>query len=43
MNSPKKNTHQTEHVQSVSTLYVISGDKMRVLEEGEYQRSQDQA
>ncbi|CAI9585436.1 unnamed protein product [Staurois parvus] len=33
MHSPKKtenlssNTHQTEHVQSVSTRYVLSGDK----------------
>ncbi|CAI9571567.1 unnamed protein product [Staurois parvus] len=50
MHSPKKtrnkklssNTHQTEHVQSVSTLYVLLGDKRGALEEGEAQRSQDQ-
>ncbi|CAI9583719.1 unnamed protein product [Staurois parvus] len=42
MHSPKKkkknlssNTHQTKHVQSHSTRYVLSG-------EGEEQRSQDQ-
>ncbi|CAI9576949.1 unnamed protein product, partial [Staurois parvus] len=36
------NTHQTEHVQSVSTLYVLLGDKRGTLDEGEDQRSQDQ-
>ncbi|CAI9550526.1 unnamed protein product [Staurois parvus] len=36
------NTHQTEHVQSDSTLYVLSNDKRGTLEEGEDQRSQDQ-
>ncbi|CAI9546059.1 unnamed protein product, partial [Staurois parvus] len=35
-------THQTEHVQSVFTRYVLSGDKRGTLEEGEDQRSQDQ-
>ncbi|CAI9563251.1 unnamed protein product [Staurois parvus] len=47
MHSPKKkkknlpsNTHQTEHVQSVSTRYVLSGDKRETLKEGEDQRSQ---
>ncbi|CAI9573723.1 unnamed protein product, partial [Staurois parvus] len=42
MHSPKKNTHQTEHMQSVSTQYVLSGDKRGTLEEGEDPRSQDQ-
>ncbi|CAI9547154.1 unnamed protein product, partial [Staurois parvus] len=37
-----RNTHQTEHVQSVSTRYVLSGDKRGTLEEGEYRRRQDQ-
>ncbi|CAI9595139.1 unnamed protein product, partial [Staurois parvus] len=36
------NTHQTEHVQSDSTRYVLSGDKRVALEEGEDQRRQDQ-
>ncbi|CAI9574411.1 unnamed protein product, partial [Staurois parvus] len=36
------NTHQTEHVQSVSIQYILSVDKRGVLEEGEDQRSQDQ-
>ncbi|CAI9607404.1 unnamed protein product, partial [Staurois parvus] len=36
------NTHQTEHVQSDSTRYVLSGDKRETLEQGEDQRSQDQ-
>ncbi|CAI9544667.1 unnamed protein product, partial [Staurois parvus] len=47
--SPKKkkknlssNIHQTEHVQSDSTRYVLSGDKRGTLEEGDDQRSQDQ-
>ncbi|CAI9533243.1 unnamed protein product [Staurois parvus] len=48
MHSPKikkklsSNTHQTEHVQSVSTRYVLSGDKRGTQEEGEDQRSQAQ-
>ncbi|CAI9555130.1 unnamed protein product [Staurois parvus] len=39
MHSPKKkvnlsrNTHQTEHVQSVFTQYFLSGDKSSTLEE----------
>ncbi|CAI9603238.1 unnamed protein product, partial [Staurois parvus] len=41
MHSPT-NTHQTEHVQSDSRRYVLSGAKRRALEEGEYQRSQNQ-
>ncbi|CAI9618910.1 unnamed protein product, partial [Staurois parvus] len=45
MHSPKKK-NQTEHVQSVSTRYVLSyvlsGYKRWTLEEGEDQRSQDQ-
>ncbi|CAI9611447.1 unnamed protein product [Staurois parvus] len=47
MHSPKKknnlssNTHQTEHLQSVSTRYVLSGNKRGTLEEGEDQRRQD--
>ncbi|CAI9610529.1 unnamed protein product [Staurois parvus] len=45
--SPQKtnlssNTHQTEHVQSVFTQNVLSGDKRGTLEEGEDQLSQDQ-
>ncbi|CAI9554401.1 unnamed protein product, partial [Staurois parvus] len=36
------NTHQTEHVQSVFTQYVLSGDMRGALEEAEDQRSQDQ-
>ncbi|CAI9611159.1 unnamed protein product, partial [Staurois parvus] len=40
MHSPN-NTHQTKHVQSVSTRYVLSGNKRGALEEGEDHRSQD--
>ncbi|CAI9591349.1 unnamed protein product [Staurois parvus] len=36
------NTLQTEHVHSVSTQYVLSGDKRGALEDGEDQKSQDQ-
>ncbi|CAI9575843.1 unnamed protein product, partial [Staurois parvus] len=41
MHSPKKN-HQTEHVQSDFTRYVLLGDKRGSLEEGEDQRRQGQ-
>ncbi|CAI9562521.1 unnamed protein product, partial [Staurois parvus] len=34
-NNISSNTHQTEHVQSDSTRYVLSGDKRGTLEEGE--------
>ncbi|CAI9560041.1 unnamed protein product [Staurois parvus] len=48
MHSPKtkkalsSNTHQTEQMQSVSTRYVLSGDKRGTLEEGKAKRSQHQ-
>ncbi|CAI9600667.1 unnamed protein product, partial [Staurois parvus] len=41
MHSPN-NTHQTEHVQSDSTRYVLSGDKRGTLEEEEDQKNRHQ-